>query len=302
MTLAEAFVEFRQRLELDASYDAIIQQRHNAVRQFLVRHLPLARTQLIGSLQRRTRIDPQQGLQGFDIDILVELGGFQGFVSQGGVGPSDAMDSMEIAVQGNANYRRMGAYEDQPTIIIPYGDGSSVELVPAYRDNTYLHNPRGRAYWVPRAGRWVLADYDFDAQYVSNMNQLYDRKTVPCIKMVKAWRRNLVPLLRSYHLEVLVCAILPGVIRAIEKQGSSLPWPLLLYGLFLNLQDAIYYPAQIPGSLSEPADYYLDNSDRQRIAKAAEVSTNYAKSAFDVPPTKAMQMWRELLGTPFPGG
>ena len=302
MTLAEAFEEFRGRLELDASYDALVQQRHIAVRQYVERRFHRARTQLIGSLQRRTRIDPQQGLQGFDIDILVELGDFQRFVPQGGVAPSDAMDSVESTVKGNVNYRRMGAYEDQPTIIIPYSDGSTVELVPAYRDNTSLNNPPGRAYWVPRAGRWALADYDFDAQYVSNMNQSFLRKVVPCIKMLKAWRRNLVPLLRSYHLEVLVCAILPRVIKAIEKQGSSLPWPLLLYGLFLNLQDTIYYPAQIPGSLSEPADYYLDNSDRQRIAKAAEVSTNYAKLAFDVPPTKAMQMWRELLGTPFPGG
>src|SRR5207253_7989947 len=38
-------------------------------------------------------------------------------------------------------------------IVIPYGDGSSIELVPALRDRVPGSPGYGRTYWVPRGGR-----------------------------------------------------------------------------------------------------------------------------------------------------
>lgn len=73
MTVSETFEQFLSGLELDKSYQEIVEDRHAAVRDYLESRLPGVRTQLIGSLQRRTRIDPLTGLQDFDIDILVEL-------------------------------------------------------------------------------------------------------------------------------------------------------------------------------------------------------------------------------------
>src|SRR5437660_12489940 len=76
MTVSETFEQFLSGLELDKSYQEIVEDRHAAVRDYLESRLPGVRTQLIGSLQRRTRIDPLTGLQDFDIDILVELFSF----------------------------------------------------------------------------------------------------------------------------------------------------------------------------------------------------------------------------------
>lgn len=220
MTLSEAFETFRSRLELDPTYDSIVQQHHSAIRNYIKRSIPQARTQLIGSLQRRTRIDPLTGLSGFDIDILVQLGTFTAWAPMGrGITCDDALNTLENAIRGNLLYRRMGPYEDQPAIVIPYSDGSSVELVPAYKDMIPGHSPSGRAYWVPRMNQWKLADYDFDADYISATNQDCGGRLVPAIKMLKAWRRHVLPLLRSYHLEVLAAAITPTIIGLWQSSG-----------------------------------------------------------------------------------
>jgi hypothetical protein len=67
------FVKMKQNLELNPSFDETIQVRHNAIRSSLENNGVAVRdTKLIGSLQRKTRIQPREGDE-FDIDILVIL-------------------------------------------------------------------------------------------------------------------------------------------------------------------------------------------------------------------------------------
>ncbi len=302
MTLAEAFDVFRSRLELDGSYDEVIQRRHAAVRNCIERNLPYARTQLIGSLQRKTRIDPIKGLKDFDVDILIELGSFDHWASPPeGISCQAALDTGEGAIAASLKYRKKGIQEDQPAIVVPYDDGSYVEVVPAYRDQFPDHNPKGRAYFIPHSGRWTLADYDYDAEQISTANtERTNGRLVPCIKMLKAWRRNLVPALRSYHLEVLALGIVPVLVEAADNANVTLSWPNLLKYFFLIASDKIGQPARIPGSLSEPADYYLDASERGRIAQILQICGEAARAAESSSDTQAIQTWREMLGEPFP--
>lgn len=301
MTVSEAFEEFSQRLELDPGYDQLVQERHDAVRRFLEGRLPGVRTQLIGSLQRRTRTDPLRGLEDFDIDILVELGSFTHFDPLWGVSPAQAIQTVGSALVGNSTYQTMGPYEDQPAIVMPYQDKSSVELVPAYRDRVPDHNPIGRAYWVPRLSRWELADYDYDASYISVVNQSSKGRLVPVIKMLKAWRRHLVPGLRSYHLEVMAAAIVPATLQFHEARYQTVSWPLLVHGFLVCATSEVTKPAQLPGSLSERADYYLSDCDRQAICQRIRTCADWAQATFGEADSKAIEMWGQLFGPPFPG-
>lgn len=301
MTVSEAFEEFRQRLELDPGYDQLVQERHDAVRRFLEGRLPGVRTQLIGSLQRRTRIDPLRGLEDFDIDILVELGSFTHFDPLGGVTPAHAIQKVESTLAGSAKYQTMGPYEDEPAIVMPYQDKSSVELVPTYRDRVPARTPPGRAYWVPRLGRWELADYDYDAGYISTINQSSKGRLIPVIKMLKAWRRHLVPGLRSYHLEVMAAAIVPATLRFYEARYQAVSWPLLVHGFLVCTISEVTKPARIPGSLSEPADYYLSYDDRQAISQRIKTCADWAQATFGEINSKGIEMWGRLFGPPFPG-
>ena len=302
MNVGDAFAEFLRRLELDETYDKVVQDRHAAVRSVVEAGLPGVRTQLIGSLQRHTRIDPLKGLDGFDIDILVELGAFERFVFAGGIKPDDALIIVETPVARSLRYRKMGAYEDQPTIIIPYTDGSKVEVVPAYRDAVPDHAPTGRAYWIPRNDRWVLADYDFDAQYIAGTNEACGKRLVPAIKMLRAWRRNRVDsLLRAYHLEVLAAASVPVVIAYYQQNGQVATWPRILAGFFACGIEAVKQSAKVPGSLSEAADYYL--SPETRVVLSSEMSNmaNWAAEASVAADSRAIEMWGAVFGKPFPG-
>ncbi len=48
MTVSETFEQFLSGLELDKSYQEIVEDRHAAVRDYLESRLPGVRTQLIG--------------------------------------------------------------------------------------------------------------------------------------------------------------------------------------------------------------------------------------------------------------
>ncbi len=295
-----AFTEFRKRLELDPSYDGIIQARHAAVRSVIENYLPGARTQLIGSLQRRTRIDPLTGLQGFDIDLLVELGYFDRFV-QGGTMPADALNTVEQSISSSLRYNKMGAHEDAPTIVIPYTDGVKVEVVPAYRDRVPGRVPVGRAYWIPRGGRWVLADYDHDAKYISDMNTASGNRLIPVIKMLRAWRRHRVgSLLRPYHLEVLAASSVPFVVSYYQGRQMIPSWPRIISGFFACAVAAAHQPASIPASLSEPPDYYLHPASRGVLANEMQAMTDWTSRALNAEDATAIGMWREVFGPPFP--
>ena len=124
--IQEAFQKLRTNLELNDTFDVLIQQRHNAVRSVIENNMGTVNTKLIGSLQRKTRIQPKQNGT-FDIDILVVLGSFYNWLplgAPGGVTPAAAMQTLHEAVNESDRYRAMGPQQDQPTD----GDGRVADL------------------------------------------------------------------------------------------------------------------------------------------------------------------------------
>src|SRR4051812_5093112 len=97
-----AFNRLKSNLELSESFQEKISQHHNAVRSVIHNTIPNAETKLIGSLARRTRIQPRES-DTFDIDILVELGEFASW-SANGVWPWQALQAVHTAVAGTDRY------------------------------------------------------------------------------------------------------------------------------------------------------------------------------------------------------
>jgi hypothetical protein len=225
LSVAEAFRQFKSNLKLGDSFQDAVTTHHGAVREWVESYAPGIETQLIGSLQRRTRIPPRPKQDTFDIDILVVLGNFHSWVSYGGVTPASALDKVEEIVSDHETYDRMDPEADSPTISFEYADGIKVELVPAYLDQigydpaekpTY---PTGRGFWIPKRGKWELADYNYDAAYITQANEAADKYLVPTIKMLKAAKRRLFAKITSYHLEAMAAAVLPGVVETIKVRG-----------------------------------------------------------------------------------
>lgn len=306
MTVAEAFDEFRSRLELNKSFQDAVTTHHNAVRKWLESQDPKIKTSLIGSLQRKTRIQPRSDEDIFDVDILVVLGSFGQWVPQGGVTPINALDAVEKLVENNEVYERMGTETDSPAISIEYADNIKVELVPAYLDNIghtasgISTLPSGRGYWIPKNNQWVIADYDFDAEYISKLNEQTDGYLIPTIKLLKAAKRHSFSEMRSYHLEVLAASTIPRAMQFFKTQGISISFPLLIASFFTMAKDEILSGSNIPSSKSPSADAYLPMEMRKALSKRFGVYAPALHQALSVSDVTAIKVWGQLFGDEFP--
>ncbi len=97
LTVAQAFNLFKSKLELSQSSQEEVTIHHSAIREWLESYDSNIKTKLIGSLQRKTRIQPRPE-DIFDIDILVILGSFNRWVPSGGITPDDVLSKVEDIV------------------------------------------------------------------------------------------------------------------------------------------------------------------------------------------------------------
>lgn len=303
--VTEAFKEFKTKLELSDSFQESVSEHHNALQNWITGSDPKIKTKLVGSLQRQTRIQPRKE-DNFDIDILVILGSFHRWVSSGGITPTAALDKIEGLVSEHETYERMEPETDSPTIIFEYADGIKAELIPAYVDEIGHSSegtptpPKGRGYWIPKNNKWVIADYDYDADLISAKNKEGGGWFIPTIKMLKSAKRNLFPELQSYHLEVMAINCLPALIDYYNNQGFSLTYPSLVYGFFVDAVKSVLEPARLNGSKSPDSSAYLSSTQREQISKKLKEVTDYTGLFVKDDGQRPIEGWREIFREPFP--
>ena len=301
--LLQCFDRLKSNLEPTPSYQDQIEQKHNAVRSFLENSGITAKTKLIGSHQRNTRIQPRPE-DDFDIDILVELGEFTHWVQSGGVSPQDAMNRLGGALTSGDRYRAMNPQKDQPTVVFEHANGIIIELVPAYLDmaghsgNGTLHFPTGRAYWIPIRDVWQLADYDFDADFVTKRNEVGDRWVIPTIKMLKAVKRTFFPGMTSYHLEILAAGLLPMLIARRRQQSQPMSYPALITDFLAEAEPLITVGHKPQGSLSPFVQ--LEGVSITQTFTGFQAVRKYCQSIATISNENSkIKLWRELFGDPF---
>lgn len=302
--LNESFLKLKSNLELNKSFDEIVQQKHNAVRSVLENNLSNIETKLIGSLQRKTRIQPRPE-DDFDIDILVVLGEFARW-GVAGVTPQDAIKSVYYGIGQSERYRTMSPQVDEPTVTFEYKKGDvKIELVPAYRDNIG-HYPdgvkptvKGRGYWIPKNGRWELADYDYEAERITKMNDTSDTYLIPIIKMLKAIKRTFFPKMSSFHLEILTSQIIPSVVLWRKTKGYQLNYPTLITNFFTIAKDKLHLPVKMEGSCSPSVN--LDVLNHIGVSQTFNKLNDYFIMLEKQPNDNAkIQGWREVFGDLMP--
>lgn len=296
--ILQAFKEFKSGLELSDTLQEAVTTHHEAIRNWIESYGSHIETRLIGSLQRNTRISPRSG-DIFDIDILVILGEFHKISEDGtGISPSDAVDKLYKIMKEHGAYRKMNPSKDYPTVYIEYpSDGIKVELVPAYKD--FIYKPKGQGYRIPKSYyKWTSADYDYDAEYISNKNRETDGYLIPTIKMLKAAKRNLFSDMKSYHLEILAVNIIPKIVSYWEDRRYSISFPFLVYRFFCIAKNKILKSVKIPGSKSPSTDIYSVN--KRYLAEMFGEICNYCAHFVKLDGEEAIEGWKKLFGEPFP--
>lgn len=279
--LVDSFKKLRTNLELNDTFKEAISRKHNSVRSVIENNGKLIeKTQLVGSLQKGTRIQPRE-TDDFDIDVLVILGGFNQWAVTGGVTPQAAMDYVHQSVDDSSRYSSMGVQQDHPTVTFEYADNVKVELIPAYRNNVGAsptgvpHLPIGRGYWIPSPeGAWIFADYDYEAEYISNQNKISGGLLIPAIKMLKAVKRVFFPGMKSFQLEIIATQILSETIASRRVKNLPLDDHCLLHDFFHNAGKYLTIPMRIPGSNSPTVQ--LDSVSAQVITNALDILDKHA--------------------------
>jgi hypothetical protein len=307
-TVGGAFREFLGRIELNPTRVQLASERYAAMKGVVEKALPGKRLRQVGSFQRQTKIRPADLGDALDIDAVVVIADAHYFAPAGeGLGPDAALEQVRSALVGDKRYRLMRPRADAPTVSLAYADDFAIELIPAFVDKMGVHG-HGSAgpdcYLVGSAtGDWVPADYDYDAQLISGLNNLpaSGRSLVPAIKMVKFYLRQRNVPLKSFHVEILVALTLPG--RFAEWASRGLSWDYS-HALAQFLSDVPYYlhgPVSLLGSFSPPvgsglASYELEDIGRYLTERAQHAWRICATQT----PADAISAWRRFIGDPFP--
>ncbi|MCD8484999.1 hypothetical protein LRY60_05435 [Candidatus Woesebacteria bacterium] len=306
--LGKHFAKLQSNLELKDTHQGLVEQRHNAVRTYLENNSTRTiETKLIGSLQRQTRVHPRPD-DVFDIDILVILGTFS-TRSPSGLSSNQALGILDELLQTSDRYSVMNPVQDAPTVTFPYGDGKiKVELVPAYRDNIGLSldgaqsYQQGRCYWVAKEHGWEIADYDFEAVYLTEMNKATGGRLIPFIKVLKALKRHVLDIegLDSVHLEILATELLPGLVARRIANNFPINTPLLLIDMMNEMQKYLNQPINFQGS--HFPDRYIREPALSYLTRALPIISENMISLLNpnLPETTRIAGWKELFGTVFP--
>lgn len=306
--ITDTFLKLKSNLEPNVTFADSISRQHNAVRSVIENNgQSIQETKLIGSLHkhRQTRIQPKEG-DIFDIDILVVLGDFNSWVPSGGVTPQMAMSQVHSFVQQSDRYSAMGPQQDHPTVTFEYANDVKVELVPAYRDRIghspdgTVHTPNGRGYWIPNSsGGWDLADYDYDAEYISTTNAQTGGLLVPVIKMMKAVKRKHFASLKSFPLEIIAVQLVPNIIAECRRANIAITYPTLVAWFIHNMGSHLNTLLRIPGSNTKPV--YIEPSIQTEVVSALNKINGHSTQALIVnTDADKHALWREIFGEILP--
>lgn len=302
-----AFREYLGRLELNQTRIELASSRYAHVKRILEGALGGVGVRQIGSFRRRTKIRPRDLSDALDLDVLVTLSRATSYARSPAeeANSAKALADVFAAVRTSDVFRAMEPQKDAPVVILEYADAFKMELVPAIEDGTGARaHPDGTvALWVPRpGGGWMTADYDYDANLISGLNQhpQVEGSLVPTIKLLKSFARSKGLPLKSFHLEVLAALTLPRRTAQWNAAGKTWDFPHALAAVLEDAHLHLRGPASLPESYSLPIDSGAANQLAdigEFLREAASVAWRNCGQASDV---QALNGWLEFFGEPFP--
>lgn len=305
--VAAAFAAYLSRIELNPARTQVASERYNAVKNAVEASSPTLKVRQIGSFQRKTKIRPRNLGDGLDVDVLVELGEARSY-SPTGLTPVGAQERIFRALTASKTYRVMRPVKDAPTVVLEYEDrdGFTIELVPAFVELTGRYpRPGGPPCYIIAGpnGRWVPADYDYDASIITGLNQsqAVQGSLVPIIKLTKMFFRTMQLEWRSFHIEVLAATLLPPVFAEWEAEDQTWDLPEAFAALLQLLPDAMDDAIVLPGSYSPPVDSGIDPELRERAADYVRNRAAVALKNLRLDSSAALVAWREFFKEAFPG-
>jgi hypothetical protein len=283
LSVPRAFDLFASRLEITDLQQSTVSTRQQAVRAALDRRLRVLDTFLTGSYRRHTMIGP---LAGADVDLFCVLD--PGYHHP--AGQAALLDAVrKVLRETYPKIPRIAA--NGQAVTIRFTD-FIVEVVPAF-------HRQGGGFLIPSSteARWIETDPKVHEAFIANANAKHHGKLMPLIKMLKAWNRNSGSPLRSFYLELMTEAVLRR--RWIGDYRSAATF------VFERAREAVRWRAIDPAGLDEAQVQGLAHGGVPEVVAAFDLAARRARTAMLAERSgqgqRALSLWRQAFGSPFPG-
>jgi len=289
ISVQDAFLKFKSKLELTKTESTDAQKRHNEVRSVIRQDFGIERDFLTGSYGRHTKTKPLK-----DIDIFFVLN--ESEVWRRNEPPVRTLDAFEKCLRNsyhNIDPNRRCITVEFDKVYQTEEDGGqvlSVDAVPAFSIEG--------GYVIPDRvlGEWVKTDPEIHAKQATEKNKELNSNWKPTVKMLKKWNAHAgKPIKPSFLIEVLAQDIIDPPYSTYADE---------IINFLSSAQARIYEDWPDPAGLGPPVSDQMDSQKRtnaKQILRDAEKIADRAMRAEDLGnTTEALSLWRQLFGPYFP--
>lgn len=298
MSLKTDFETLISNIELPPSSTSLVSGRYATLGAQLKGQLPHVTIKQIGSFQRKTKIKPGFLDKLLDLDMACIFADVDEWTLTK-LKPRDLMMDVMKALHSNKTYKAMRPRTDAPTVIVEYADNILAEIVPCLRANTKDDTRPPHYYIAADQNTWKTADYDYDATYISWLNQKEcGERLTPSIKLIKALLRPLRRFgLSSFQVEVLAVKTLPQIFQELDIWWGGWGYQDVLASYLCHVPRYISLPLVLPGSKSDP----LPVKNPSDIGNRFMALGNKARELNNKSEAAARMFWKQRFGTLMPG-
>lgn len=288
-TVAQAFEQFIQRLELSEGERSAAQRQERLVFEALRQRLGPRESILSGSYGRKTAIRPLH-----DIDLFLIFP--KGKELRPGTGvlrtPIMLLEDVKWALE-NAFPGKKARLQNRSVNIEFTGTGIGFDVVPALDDQD------GRGYYLipdQSLGRFIPSNPRRHIDVCNEANERSAKQLKPLVKALKCWNEKQERRMRSFLLEVMAYR----AIRTFRPDPGLCVYAQGVKHLFAFMSEHILESWDEPAGLGPAVNAGVEKGHlaqgQQRLTGAARTATRALEAERKGNMADANLLWRELLG------
>jgi hypothetical protein len=291
LTVDEAFVKFKGRLELTQREQDDASRRQRRIREVIAHEFEVVRDFLTGSYARHTKTKPLK-----DVDIFTVLGkNEEHYLDEG---PGRILEAFRDVLAREYGAHRVEIQRRSVRVdfgVTPVNDRSdqvmSFDVTPAC--------PKGAHYVIPdrTTNDWMQTNPEVHARKATAANEGFDGKWKPLVKMIKKWNdHNDKPIKPSFLIEVMSLELL-------DRWAGS--YPRELQGWFATASREIDRTWPDPAGLGHPVsdrmerEPWLRETAKQALRDAERSCREALNEERQGRTGNALDIWQGLFGPAF---
>lgn len=291
ITVTEAFLKFRSRLELTEREQKDASRRHREIRDLMAEHFGIEEDFLSGSYARYTKTKPLK-----DVDIFCVLDDDERPDYRKGQLPGKVLGEVERILAKTYGRSQVKSQRRSVSVEFPAnGDDERVvsfDVVPAFTIGDHyeiadLSTTKG----------WTETNPRIHAEKATEANEDYNGQWKGMVRMIKRWNQERgKPVKPSFLLEVMALEILR------PPFGGNYPYEFMSF--FATAKARIFDEWADPAGLGPPVSDSMDEAARKKAAGELGAASDAVRAAIQLGRNgqegAALQAYRKLFGELFP--